>query len=57
VYRVSGTGPDHEKEFEAAVFIAGVECGAGVGRSKKLAEQRAAQMAWESLNGELNVEP
>jgi ribonuclease III len=57
VYRVSGTGPDHEKEFEAAVFIAGVERGAGVGRSKKLAEQRAAQMAWESLNGELNVEP
>jgi ribonuclease III len=54
VYRVAGTGPDHLKEFEAAVFIAGIERGAGVGRSKKLAEQSAARVAWESLNRELN---
>ena len=53
VYRVAGSGPDHLKEFEAAVFIAGVERGAGIGRSKKLAEQSAARMAWNSINVEL----
>jgi ribonuclease III len=55
VYRVAGTGPDHLKEFEAVVFIAGVERGTGVGRSKKLAEQKAARMAWESVHRELDL--
>jgi ribonuclease III len=45
-YRVSGAGPDHAKEFDAEVIIAGVVRGTGHGRSKKQAEQAAAQMAW-----------
>jgi ribonuclease III len=55
VYRVIGTGPDHVKEFVAAVFVDGVERGSGVGRSKKLAEQSAARIAWESINIELGL--
>ena len=55
VYRVEGTGPDHQKHFEAVVFIAGVERGAGVGRSKKAAEQSAARMACESVQTELGL--
>jgi ribonuclease III len=45
-YRVSGAGPDHAKEFDAEVIIAGAVRGTGHGRSKKQAEQAAAQMAW-----------
>ena len=55
VYRVTGTGPDHVKEFEALVFIGGVERGSGVGRSKKFAEQNAARVAWESIHIELGL--
>ncbi len=45
-YRVVGAGPDHAKEFDAEVIVAGVVRGTGQGRSKKQAEQAAAQMAW-----------
>ncbi len=45
-YRVIGAGPDHAKEFAAEVIVAGVVRGTGQGRSKKQAEQAAAQMAW-----------
>lgn len=45
-YRVVGAGPDHAKEFDAEVLVAGVVRGTGQGRSKKQAEQAAAQMAW-----------
>jgi ribonuclease III len=45
-YRVVGAGPDHAKEFDAEVIIAGVVRGTGQGRSKKQAEQAAARMAW-----------
>jgi ribonuclease-3 len=48
-YDVSGTGPDHEREFTAVVRISGQEKGRGVGRSKKEAEQRAAQAAFRAL--------
>jgi ribonuclease-3 len=48
-YDVSGTGPDHEREFTAVVRISGEEKGRGVGRSKKEAEQRAAQAAFRAL--------
>jgi len=48
-YRVASTGPDHAKQFEASVFIAGEEWGTGGGRSKKEAEQAAAANAWERL--------
>ena len=44
-YRLEERGPDHEKEFTATVFLAGEPLGTGTGRSKKEAEQRAAQEA------------
>jgi len=49
VYTVSDTGPDHAKHFRATVSIAGVERGQGEGRSKKQAEQAAAQLASQTL--------
>lgn len=41
-YRLTGTGPDHAKQFHAEVFVNDEFCGAGDGRSKKEAEQAAA---------------
>jgi ribonuclease-3 len=48
-YEVREEGPDHAKRFQATVFIGDEECGSGEGRSKKQAEQAAAQRAWRSL--------
>ncbi|MBV8981620.1 MAG: ribonuclease III [Acidimicrobiia bacterium] len=48
-YDVRESGPDHAKRFFATVFIGEEECGTGEGRSKKQAEQAAAQKAWRSL--------
>jgi len=48
-YEVSEDGPDHAKRFFATVFINDEGCGSGEGRSKKQAEQAAAQKAWLSL--------
>jgi len=50
-YAVSDSGPDHAKEFSAQVLIAGTVLGAGTGRSKKLAEQQAAERAYGVLRG------
>lgn len=43
------TGPDHEKQFEVEILIRGERYGAGVGKSKKEAEQAAAKQALEQL--------
>lgn len=48
-YVISSEGPDHDKSFTAAARVAGETFGAGEGRSKKEAEQRAAQLAWTAL--------
>jgi ribonuclease-3 len=48
-YVVVGTGPDHDRQFEAAVFVNGVKRGAGVGGTKKDAEQEAARRALSEL--------
>lgn len=48
-YRVSERGPDHQKEFTATVFLDGEPWGQGQGRSKKEAEQQAAQQACDKL--------
>ncbi|WP_193386483.1 ribonuclease III [Streptomyces xiaopingdaonensis] len=48
-YVVSETGPDHEKTFTAAARVGGVAYGTGTGRSKKEAEQQAAEAAWRSI--------
>jgi len=48
-YRVRDYGPDHAKVFEAEVVVGGLTRGRGQGRSKKQAEQLAAQEAWSAL--------
>ncbi|HYF46815.1 MAG TPA: ribonuclease III, partial [Acidimicrobiales bacterium] len=56
-YEVSGTGPDHERLFTAIVRISGQERGRGEGRSKKEAEQAAAQEAFRSIRDESGPGP
>ena len=48
-YRVSGEGPDHNKVFSAEVLVDGKVVGAGVGASKKSAQQAAAEEALARL--------
>ncbi len=49
-YRLMNTsGPDHEKQFEVGVFVDERLCGIGIGKSKKMAEQEAAQKALSAL--------
>ncbi|HTC68870.1 MAG TPA: putative dsRNA-binding protein, partial [Acidothermaceae bacterium] len=59
-YEVTESGPDHEKTFEAAVRLGGSIFGTGSGRSKKEAEQQAAEEAWtrirEAVDATLVVE-
>jgi ribonuclease-3 len=50
VYTVDGTGPDHDRRFQAVVTINGAKYGSGEGRSKKEAEQAAAHEAIETLS-------
>lgn len=50
-YKVTGTGPDHARTFEAVLMIAGTGYGTGSGRSKKEAEQEAAAASWKLLRG------
>jgi ribonuclease-3 len=49
VYESEGTGPDHEQTFTASVGVDGVVLGTGSGRSKKEAEQGAAEEALSIL--------
>jgi ribonuclease III len=46
---VDEQGPPHDRVFSVSATIAGVEVGRGRGRSKKDAEQEAAQAALEAL--------
>lgn len=48
-YVVEADGPDHDKVFTASAVIAEEVLGSGTGRSKKAAEQRAAEAAWRTL--------
>ena len=52
-YKVEDEGPDHEKMFFATVFVGDRELGYGEGKSKKAAEQIAAEIACDLLNSEL----
>ena len=47
---VSETGPPHDREFEVVARLDGEQVGRGVGRSKKAAEQAAAERALEHLS-------
>jgi ribonuclease III len=52
-YYVEESGPDHQKSFRAMVRVGGQVYGTGEGRSKKEAEQQAAEAAWTAIsNGE-----
>jgi ribonuclease III len=48
-YHVDESGPDHQKSFHASVRIGGQTYGQGEGRSKKEAEQQAAEAAWNAI--------
>jgi ribonuclease III len=51
-YRLSEvTGPEHDKTFRVAIFIAGQRYGTGVGKSKKEAQQNAAREALKRVTG------
>jgi ribonuclease-3 len=49
-YTISERGPDHAKEFTAELWVDGELVAAGVGSSKKRAEQAAAQAASTKLH-------
>ncbi len=48
-YRVTESGPDHDKRFEAVAIVANRAFPPGTGTSKKQAEQGAARNAFEIL--------
>ncbi len=59
-YRVTATGPDHQREFTAVVVVKDTPYGSGIGRTKKEAEQKAAEQACQELgqiDGALPEEP
>ncbi|MBO0807057.1 MAG: ribonuclease III [Actinobacteria bacterium] len=49
-YHVEESGPDHQKSFRASVTVGGRTYGSGSGRSKKEAEQQAAEAAWLAIS-------
>ncbi len=52
-YKVlASRGPDHLKEFEVGVFIENKEYAKAVGKSKKIAQQIAAEIALKILKGD-----
>lgn len=48
-YHIVEDGPDHDKVFTATAVVDDEVLGTGVGRSKKAAEQKAAEAAWKLL--------
>jgi ribonuclease III len=51
-YQIDQTGPDHAKTFTAWAVVAGQRHGGVQGRTKKEAEQRAAEAAFMALTGD-----
>jgi ribonuclease-3 len=49
-YRVTESGPDHDKDFVAVAVVNGVTYKEGHGKSKREAEQVAARLAFESIS-------
>jgi ribonuclease III len=54
-YRIAEEGPDHSKLFTATAVVGGRSLGSGDGRTKKEAEQKAAQLAWRALTDEAST--
>ncbi|NMR21174.1 ribonuclease III [Cellulomonas fimi] len=48
-YDIVGVGPDHARTFTAHAVVGGEVHGTGAGPAKKIAEQRAAAVAYETL--------
>ena len=55
-YQVAESGPDHQKSFRAFVKVGGDVLGTGEGRSKKAAEQQAAEAAWMAISARIAAE-
>lgn len=51
-YRITDSGPDHAKLFEATAVLGGEEAGTGSGPTKKAAEMMAAEAAWHHLTAQ-----
>lgn len=51
-YRITESGPDHDKRFEAIAVVGGRTFEPGRGTSKKQAEQGAAEHAFSTLSAE-----
>ncbi|MGH3423249.1 MAG: ribonuclease III [Nocardioidaceae bacterium] len=56
-YRLSESGPDHDKTFTAKVRVGSEVYGDGVGHSKKEAEQQVAETAWRAIRATLQAQP
>ncbi len=54
-YQVEESGPDHQKSFRAVVRVGGQVLGSGQGRTKKAAEQQAAEAAWRVITAETDA--
>jgi ribonuclease-3 len=55
-YHVRDSGPDHQKMFRAVVKVGARDLGEGEGRSKKAAEQLAAEAAYLSITADDTAE-
>ncbi|HHW07993.1 MAG TPA: ribonuclease III [Clostridia bacterium] len=53
---IQETGPDHNKRYEMGVIIKGILVATGKGRSKKEAEQQAAEKALNKLKAKYKLE-
>ncbi|MBH1942386.1 ribonuclease III [Mobilitalea sibirica] len=53
---ISEDGPDHNKTFTIAVYVGNTEIGCGTGRTKKAAEQEAANQAIQKLQDNVKIQ-
>ena len=49
-YEITDSGPDHDKSFTAQAIVEGKKYPIGLGKSKREAEQMAAQLAHQELS-------
>jgi ribonuclease-3 len=54
-YVLNESGPDHQKSFRAVAKIGGQVWGEGEGRTKKEAEQQAAEAAWTAISARVSA--
>jgi ribonuclease III len=54
-YLVDESGPDHQKSFRAVAKVGGQIWGEGEGRTKKEAEQQAAEAAWTAISARVSA--